>query len=128
VSNEPRDREALDLIAQRSFDSCAVFDVQLEMLARRLQLRLYGALRPGDAATYLAALTFFNIRGLEIENPAGNFPESVRLVGLHTTYSESDDVGSLEVQGGSDWQLRCTFDGVAYEEHPATLASLRDDL
>jgi len=127
VSAERRDREALDLAAQRSFAGCAIVEIGLEMSARRLSVGLYGKIRPGDDATYRVTLTFYGISALSIENAAGAFPQSVGLSALHLGYSDDDDEGSASLTGTSGWSLEWKFDGLAYEEHPAVLASLADD-
>jgi hypothetical protein len=128
VSAAPRDREALELVAQRSFAGSAIVEMSLEMLARRLRLRVYGKIRAGDDATYSGALTFFGVSALSIWNESGIFPESVRLAEVALSYSDPDDEGSCRVTGGSGWTMDWRFDGIAYEENPAVLASLHDDL
>ncbi len=128
MSAAPRDREALELVAQRSFAGSAIVELSLEMLARRLRLRVYGKLRGGDEATYSGALTFFGVSALSIVNETGIFPESVRLAEVSLGYSDADDEGSCRVSGGSGWTMDWHFDGIAYEENPTVLASLVDDL
>ena len=98
------------------------------MLARRLLLRVYGKVRAGADATYTAALTFFGVSALSIWNESGIFPESVRLAEVALTYSDADDEGACRVTGGAGWTMDWNFDGIAYEESPAVLASLHDDL
>ncbi len=127
MSAERRDREALDLVAARNFEGCAIVEIGLEMLARRMSVGLYGRLRPGDATTYRAQMTFFGVEALSAENAGGGFPQSVAVKSLDLTYSDEDDVGSASVTGSSDWALAWKFDGLAYEEHAALLASLADD-
>lgn len=127
MSAERRDREALDLVAQRSFGGCAIVEIGLEMSARRLNVALYGKVRTNDEATYRVTLTFFGISALSIENAAGAFPQSVGLSALDLSYSDDDDEGSASIDGTSGWSLEWKFDGLAYEEHPAVLASLADD-
>ncbi len=127
MSIAPRDQEALGLVASRSFDGAYVSSVALDMQARRLTLRLYGTLR-GGSETYAAALTFFGASALGIENETGIFPESVRVASLALAYNEAEDEGTAELHGRQAWALFWTFDGLAYEEHPAVLASLADDL
>ena len=128
MSIAQRDREAMDLVAARRFDDAYLVSSDLEMQARRLTLRAYGALHPADTTTYLATLTFFGASALGIENEAGVFPESVQLSSLALTYDDADDEGSAELRGRQAWALAWNFDGLAYEEHPAVLASLADDL
>jgi hypothetical protein len=127
VSAERRDREALDLVARRTFTGCAIVEIGLEMLARRLCVNLYGKVRPGEDATYRADLTFFGTSALSVENAAGAFPQSVGLSSLELRYSDEDDEGTANLSGASGWSLAWKFDGLAYEEHPAVLASLADD-
>jgi len=127
VSAERRDREALDLVAQRRFAGCAIVEIGLEMSARRLSVGLYGKVRASDDATYRVTLTFFGISALSIENADGAFPQSVGLSALDLSYSDDDDEGSASLTGTSGWSLEWKFDGLAYEEHPAVLASLADD-
>ncbi len=126
MSAERRDREALDLVATRAFAGCAVVDIALEMLARRLNVRLYGKLR-GDETTYCGALTFFGVDALGIDNAGGEFPQSVRVASLALDYSDDADEGTASVSGAAGWSMQFTFDGLAYEEQPFVLASLADD-
>ena len=127
MSIAARDQEALDLVASRTFEGAFVSSFALDMQARRLTLRLYGPLR-GNADTYAGTLTFFGASALGIENQTGIFPESVRVTSLALRYAESDDEGTAELRGRQAWALFWTFDGLAYEEHAAVLASLADDL
>jgi len=123
-----RDQEAFDLVASRTFDGAFVAALSLEMQARRLTLELYGRLRRGESETYRATLTFFGASALQIENDAGAFPESVGTSSLTLTYVDETDEGGAELRGRQPWALLWNFDGLAYEEHPAVLVSLADDL
>ena len=123
----PRDQDALDLLAQRSFEGAALTGFDLETQARRLTVRFYGNLRRDDR-TFLATVTFFGASAFGVENESGAFPESVLLSGFDVSYSDPDDQGAAELHGRSSWQLFWSFDGVAYEEVAATLSSYRDDL
>jgi hypothetical protein len=125
VSITQRDRDALDLVASRKFGQSYVVALDFEMQVRRLTLSLYGSFL-GGAATYLARLTFFGAAGFGVENE-GAFPESVRVGGLTLEYADEDDSGSAQLAGVQAWTLSWSFDGLAYEEHPAVLASLADE-
>jgi hypothetical protein len=127
MSAAPRDRESLDLIATRRFGGAALTGFEIEMQARRMHLRVYGELR-GDGQTYGATVTFFGVSALVIENETGIFPESVLLDALEIAYSDSDDIGSVEMRGRSSWTMAWSFDGIAYQEAPAVVSSYRDDL
>jgi hypothetical protein len=127
MSAAPRDRESLDLIATRRFDGAALTGFEIEMQARRMHLRLYGDLR-ADGQSYLATVTFFGVSALVIENQTGIFPESVLLDALEISYSETEDIGSVEMRGRSSWTMFWSFDGIAYQEQPAVVSSYRDDL
>ncbi len=124
---DARDRDALDLLAARSFADCALAALDLDMQTRRLTLRVYGALRVDDAGTYLATLTFFGTSALAIEGPATSFPQSARIVGIDVSYADDDDTGTVELRGRAGWALAYSFEGVAFEEHAAVVASLADD-
>ncbi len=126
VSITQRDREALDLVASRRFGESFVVSLDFEMQVRRLTLVLYGRVL-GGSATYLARLTFFGTAGFGVENE-GAFPESVRVSDLALAYADEDESGSAELSGVQAWTLSWSFDGLAYEEHPAVLASLADEL
>jgi hypothetical protein len=127
VSLGARDREAFDLVRSRSFADAYVASLDLELQARRLTLRIYGSLRPSDASTVLATITFFGTGEFRIGNEAGAFPESVRLASLALAYDDASDRGSAELAGRAPWSSTFGFDGLAYEEHAAVLASLADD-
>lgn len=122
-----RDSEALRLASSRSFAGAFVAACDLELQARRLTLRLYGTLGGGNE-TRLGTLTCFGVAGLALENSGGAFPQSVRLESLNLAMPDPDDAGSAELVGTLSWRLTFAFDGLAYEEHPALLASLADDL
>ncbi len=127
VSAAPRDQEALDIAASRFFADAYVASLAVDMQARRLTLRVYGALRR-DGATYLATLTFFGASNIVLANAGGVFPQSVHLSSLVVRYEPVDDQGAAELHGASPWTCSWQFDGFAYEEHAAVLASLVDDL
>ncbi len=122
-----RDREAFDLVRSRAFADAYVASLDLELQARRLTLRIYGSLRANDASTLLATITFFGTCEFRIVNEAGAFPESVRLASLALAYDDTSDRGSVELAGRAPWSSSFAFDGLAYEEHAAVLASLADD-
>jgi hypothetical protein len=127
VSAAPRDQEALDLALSRTFVDAYVVSLAIDMQTRRLTLQVYGALR-NDAGIYLATLTFFGASALALENAQSAFPNSVRITALLLTYAADDDEGTAELRGRSAWTFGWQFDGFAYEEHPAVIASLSDDL
>lgn len=127
MSAAKRDQEAIDVATSRSFTDAYVASVEIDMLTRRLTLGVYGALRSDDA-TYLATLTFFGASALVLDNADGAFPDSARITAFRIVYQASDEVGSAELRGRSAWSLAWHFDGFAYEEHPAVVASLSDDL
>ncbi len=122
-----RDHEALELARSRSFADAYVASFELELQARRLTVRFYGPLRRGDRATYLATVTFFGAGELAIDNAAGAFPDSARLAGVELSYDDEADRGSADLRGAAAWTLSWSFDGLAYEEHAATVASLVDE-
>jgi len=122
-----RDSDALRLATSRSFAGAFVVSCDLELQARRLTLRLYGALGGGNE-TRLGTLTCFGTAGLVLENADGAFPQTVRLESLTLAMPDPDDAGSADLVGALNWRLAFAFDGLAYEEHPALLASLADDL
>ena len=73
-------------------------------------------------------MTFFGVEALSAENRGRRVPaKRGGSSSLDLTYSDEDDVGSASVTGNSDWALAWKFDGLAYEEHAAVLASLADD-
>ncbi len=127
MSLSQRDRDALDVVAARAFGDSFVVSLDFEMQARRLTLALYGNFH-GGGTSYLAKVTFFGASAFGVENEAGAFPESVRLASFSLAYEEAGDEGSAELRGAQPWALSWTFDGLAYEEHAAVLASLADDL
>jgi hypothetical protein len=126
MSLTQRDREALDVVASRTFANAYVVAVDFEMQVRRLTLSLYGSVQ-GGSATYLARLTFFGAAAFGVENAAGAFPESVRVSELVLSYGDEEESGSAELRGRQPWALFWSFDGLAYEEHAALLASLADE-
>ena len=128
MAADARDREALDLLASRTFVDCALVALDLDMQTRRLTLRVYGALRTDDATTTtIATLTFFGTSGLGIDGAAASFPQSAPIVALAIAYADEEDAGTIEVRGRAGWSIRFSFEGVGYEEHAAVLASLADD-
>ncbi len=126
MATDARDREALDLIATRTFADCALVALELDMQTRRFTLRVYGSLRSADA-TVLATLTFFGTRGLATGGATAAFPSRAQVATLDVTYADDDETGSVDVRGRVGWTLAFTFEGIAYQEHPAVLASLVDD-
>jgi hypothetical protein len=126
VSLGTRDAEAFALLRSRSFGQAFVASLELELQARRLTLRLYGTLRPGDPETYLGTATFFGSGDVRLENATGAFPETVALERLSLSYDDIADRGAAELRGAA-WSLAWAFDGVAYEERATVLASLADE-
>ena len=127
MSLSTRDREAFELARSRTFGDAYVASIELELQARRLTVRFYGTLRRGDRATYLAAVTFFGAGELGIDNAEGAFPDSARLASVALSYDDEADRGFAELRGAGAWTLSWSFDGLAYEEHAATVASLADE-
>ncbi len=127
MSLASRDQEAYDLVARRAFGGAYLVALELELQTRRLTVQLYGALRTGSSETFLATVTFFGARGLDLENAASEFPESARVASLTLSYREAEEEGSVAISGQRAWQAGWAFDGLAYEEHPAVVASLADD-
>jgi hypothetical protein len=123
-----RDQEAFDLVASRSFADAYLLSLDLEMLARRLTVKLYGPLRAGQADTYLGTLTFFGTSAFGGANPGSTFPDSAHASGLTLSYGDNEEAGSAELRGSEGWSFAWSFDGLAYEEHPAILTSLVDDV
>ena len=127
MSLDIRDAEALDLVRSRTFAHAFVASFEIELQARRLTLRLYGALRAGERNTHLGTATFFGAGDVRLENPSGAFPESAALERFALAYDDESDRGSAELHGTAGWSCAWAFDGLAYEEHPAVLASLADE-
>jgi hypothetical protein len=127
MSITQRDREALDVVASRAFGNSYLASLEFDMQVRRLTLSLYGPLQGGHS-TYLGRLTFFGAAGFGADNVAGSFPESVRVATLTLSYANEDDAGTAELRGTQPWTLFWSFDGLAYEEHAAVLASLADEV
>jgi hypothetical protein len=125
MSIAPRDREALDLVSRRTFSQAYVASLELEMQARRLTLALYGPLL--NNATVLGTITFFGASNLCVDNEAGAFPESVRVASLSVSYDDEADLGSAQLEGSAGWSAAWSFDGIAYAEFAAIIASLADD-
>ncbi|MBC5810916.1 MAG: hypothetical protein GIW95_08730 [Candidatus Eremiobacteraeota bacterium] len=121
-----RDREALEVIATRKFAGCFATGFDLEMLTRRLHIGAYGTLR-GGSETYSAQVTFFGVGDFRIENLAAAFPQSATIESFTVTYSDDDETGTAELRGREQWSIAWSFDGVAYSEHPAVVASYSDD-
>ncbi len=126
MSAAARDQEALDVVASRSFAAAYLASLALDMQTRRLTARVYGTLR-GDRITYLATLTFFGASKMVLDNADGTFPQSIRLASLALRYEPLDDRGTAELRGLLPWSCSWQFDGFAYEEYAAVLASLVDD-
>ncbi|GAC1495020.1 MAG: hypothetical protein NVS3B17_18600 [Vulcanimicrobiaceae bacterium] len=124
---DKRDREALDVLASRTFADAALASLSIDLQTRRLTLRAYGELRPGDPATYLATIAFFGTHALELDGATTAFPQRARIVTIRIRYGDADDTGTAHVDGRSGWALRFEFEGIAYEETPTVLASLADD-
>jgi len=127
MSIAPRDREALDLVGRRSFGGAFVASLDLEMQARRLTVAFYGPLQ-GGTTTLLGTLRFFGASALTLENPEGTFPESVRVNALELSYDDEADLGTAGLTGATGWTMGWSFDGLAYDEYAAVIASLADDL
>jgi hypothetical protein len=127
MSMAPRDREAFDLVSARSFGDAFVASFEIEMQTRRLTLALYGEFLGERHSTYLGTVTFFGAAGLALEHGSGAFPGSVRLSKFGLSYDDETDIGHAELTGAQPWTLRWSFDGLAYEEHAALVASLADD-
>jgi len=127
VSLGTRDAEAFALVGSRSFGDAFVASLDLELQARRLTLRLYGRLRPGETETYLGTATFFGTGDVRLDNASGAFPETVALERFSLSYDDIADRGAAELRGTAAWSLAWAFDGVAYEEHATVLASLADE-
>ncbi len=128
MSLAPRDQEAFALVAARSFGDAYVVSVELEMQARRLTLVVYGPLRDGDTTTFAATLTFFGASALALENSSAAFPQSVGISSLGLSYDETLDEAAAQLAGRQTWTLGWSFEGLAYDERPAVLTSLADDL
>ncbi len=127
MAADARDRDALDLLASRTFADCALVALDLDMQTRRLTMRVYGALRASDATTVVATLTFFGTSALGIEGVTTSFPQSARIAEIAMTYADDDDAGTVVVNGRAGWSMQFSFEGVACEEHAAVVASLVDD-
>jgi hypothetical protein len=127
MSMAARDREAFDLVSRRSFGGAFVASLEIEMQTRRLTLVLYGPLRPGDRTTYLGTVTFFGASAVALENNPKNFPESVGVSSFALSYDDDADIGRAELSGAQAWTRGWSFDGLAYEERAALVASLADD-
>jgi hypothetical protein len=126
MSMARRDAEAFAVAQQASYVNAFVVSVALEMQTRRLTLGLYGPLH-GGKTTYVATLAFFGTAAFEIENNDGAFPETVGVASFDLTYDEELGVGRAVLRGGRGWRLEWAFDGIAYEERAASIASLADD-
>jgi len=126
MAADARDREALDLLASRTFADAALVSFALDLQTRRLTLCCYGALGRGNVSTVLATLIFFGTASLA-SGGEPTCPQSARLAALRVRYDAADDEGFARVEGRSGWTLQFRFAGFAFEEHPAILASLADD-
>ncbi len=123
-----RDLEALDIARSRSLGRSYLASFDLEMQARRLSVRFYGTLGGPTGGTFLATLTFFGVGELGLENADGTFPDSASVATVDfADYEEVSERGFVEVRGSQGWALSWSYDGLAYEEHPAVLASLADE-
>jgi hypothetical protein len=126
VSLGTRDLEAFALASSRTFADAYLASFALEAQTRRLVLGFYGPLRRGDRATYLGTVTFFGTSDLRIENASGAFPDSVRLASVEFAYDDDAERGSARARG-ADWSIALHFDGLAYDEHAAVVASFADE-
>ena len=132
-----RDAAAYELATRRAFGdgtyaSCVLVAFDLEMQTRRVTMRLYGTLRSpniGEPKSYLSTVTFFAVSALKLGVDAedGAFPESARIESLSLSYDDDADEGRAHVTGTRGWSIDFIFDGLAFEETPATIASLADD-
>jgi hypothetical protein len=127
MSIAARDAEAYDLVSRRTFGGAFVASLAFEMQTRRLTLGLYGSLHAGERGTSLATVTFFGASALSLENFEDAFPESVEIASFSLAWHDESDNGRAELRGARGWLLAWSFDGLAYEEHAATIASLVDD-
>jgi hypothetical protein len=126
MSMAPRDAEAFAVAQQASYANAFVVSFALEMQTRRLTLGLYGALH-GGKTTYVATLAFFGTAAFEMENTDGAFPETAGVAAFDLSYDDELGIGRAELRGARGWRLEWAFDGIAYEEHGALIASLADD-
>ncbi|MBD5606797.1 MAG: hypothetical protein IAI48_17150 [Candidatus Eremiobacteraeota bacterium] len=128
MSLATRDVAALEAVRSRTFADAYVASFELELQARRLTVCFYGTLRAREGATYLGTVTFFGAGELGIENADGIFPDSAQLASVSfSDFEEESERGFVEVRGARAWVLSWSFDGLSYEEHEATLASLADE-
>ena len=77
--------------------------------------------------TIVGTLTFSGRAILAIDGTATSFPKSARIVAIAIAYADDADTGAVAVSGRSGWSIRFSFEGVAYQELAAVLASLADD-
>jgi len=126
MSMAPRDAEAFAVAQQATYANAFVVSFALEMQTRRLTLGLYGALH-GGRATHVATLVFFGTAAFEIDNSDGAFPETAGVASFALTYDDELGIGRAELHGIRGWKLEWAFDGIAYEERAALIASLADD-
>jgi hypothetical protein len=123
-----RDQAALALVRKRRFAGTFLKSFELELQTRRLTLALYGALSGRAGETALATITFFGAGELKIDNDDGAFPDSVELANVEfSDYEEISERGSANITGRAAWTMSWTYDGLAYEDVPATVASLVDE-
>jgi hypothetical protein len=105
-----------------------VKSLELEMQTRRLTIRFYGNLTGRSDATQIGTIAFFGVGEIDIENPEGAFPDSAELADVEfSEYEEVSERGSVTLNGHAGWTLSWTYDGLAYEEYPAVVASLADE-
>lgn len=116
------------MFAEGVFTDCVLVALDLEMQTRRLTLRLYGRHRT-ENKTYVASALFFGVADLVSGQgeEGGAFPQSARIEGMALTYDDAADVGHAHVAGTRGWSIDFDFDGIAFEETQATIASLADD-
>jgi hypothetical protein len=137
MSLGPRDSAAYELASRRAFGegtyaTCVLVALDLDMQTRRLTMRLYGTLRSaliGEPKSYLSTVTFFAVSALKlgVDSEDGAFPESATVEALSLSYDDEADEGHAHVTGSRGWSIDFVFDGIAFEETPATIASLVDD-
>lgn len=128
MSIAPRDRDALTLVRDREYRDGYLASFEVDMQTLRLTLQLYGKLRGvRDGQHYLGTVTFFGANGVAIANERGTFPSSARVSAFEVAYDDGEDVGAASLRGTAGWEASWAFDGIAYAEHPAIMASLADE-
>jgi len=121
-----RDADAFEVAARCAFGDAFLASLAIDMQTRRLTLGVYGALH-GGTATQLATLMFFGVNELVCENDDGRFPESVHVAKFDLSYDDDLASGRADLRGARGWRLGWSFEGIAFEERAATIASLADD-